>query len=60
MPDPDGQSVENSPQGKPLYRIDEDDENPAHKKATKQLLFDSPSPVKNEIILANQYTPITL
>ena len=46
MPDPDGQSVENSPQGKSLYRIDEDDENPAHKKATKQLLFDSPSPVK--------------
>ena len=60
MPDPEGESAKNSPQGKALYRINEDNENPSPKKATKKHLLDSPSPVKTEIILANQYTPITL
>jgi PIF1-like helicase len=55
VPDPEGESAENFPQGKPLYSIDEDDENPTPKKAAKKKVFDSPSPVKNE---TTQYTPI--
>jgi len=60
VPDREGESAENFPQGMPLYSIDEDDENSTPKKAAKKHLFDSPNPVKNEIILATQYTPITL
>ena len=33
---------------------------PHLRRLLKKHLFDSPSPVKNEIILATQYTPITL
>ena len=60
VPDPEGESAENFPQGKPLYSIDEDDKNPTPKKAAKKHLFDSPSPVKHEIIFATQNAPITL
>ena len=60
MPDPEGESAENSPQKSHYTGLMKMMKNPAPKEAIKKHLFDSPSPVKNEIILANQYTPITL
>ena len=59
VPDPEGETTENFPQGKPHYICDDDDGNPIPKKVTKKHSLDSPNPVKSQIYPATQHTPST-
>jgi hypothetical protein len=60
VPDPEGETAENFPQGKPHYICDDDDNgNPMPKKVTKKHSLDSPNPVKSEIYLATQHVQST-
>jgi len=60
VPDPEGETAKNFPQGKPHYICnDDDDNNPIPKKVTKKHSLDSPNPVKSEIYPATQHNPNT-
>ena len=62
VPDPEGETAENFPQGKPHYICDDDDDddgNPIPKKVSKKHSLDSPNPVKSEIYPSTQLTPST-
>ena len=60
VPDPEGETAENFPQGKPHYTWDDDDDygdddsNPIPKKVTQKHSLDSPNPVKSEIYCSNK------
>ena len=61
VPDPEGETAENFPQGKPHYICDDDDDDssPIPKKVTKKNTPDSPNPVKSEIYPVTQHTQST-
>jgi hypothetical protein len=60
VPDPEGETAEKFPQGKPHYIcVDDDNGNPIPKKVTKKHSLDSPNPVKSEIYPVTQHAQST-